>query len=398
MENNTKKLMAFDQALELVLASAKPASTVKADLQDSLNCVLAEDVYADRDTPPFNKSAMDGYACRQEDLANELRVIDEIPAGSLPRKAIGPNQCARIMTGAMVPEGADFVLMKEFAEIKGPDTIRCTKSSSNTNICYQAEDLKKGELILRKGTLLKAPHLAVLASVGIDAPLIFKRPTVAVISTGSELIEPSEIPQQQQIRNSNSYQLVAQLKNTGILADYLGIVRDEEQEVYNKLESATKKYDIVLISGGVSVGDYDYVPEILNRLGAKILLHSLNVKPGKHLLFAKLADKYIFGLPGNPVSSFVQFELLVKPFILEMMGCTRRTVAFKLPLATDYFRKKADNLLFVPVSFTADGAVQPVEYHGSAHIHAYTMADGILEIPVGQNEIKKGELVHVRPL
>ena len=127
--------MAFDQALELVLASVKPATTVKTSLQDSLNCVLAEDVYADRDTPPFNKSAMDGYACRLEDLANELRVIDEIPAGSLPRKVVGPNQCARIMTGAMVPEGVDFVLMKEFAEITGPDTIRSTKPSSNTNIC-----------------------------------------------------------------------------------------------------------------------------------------------------------------------------------------------------------------------------------------------------------------------
>ena len=251
---------------------------------------------------------------------------------------------------------------------------------------------------MRRGTLLKAPHLAVLASVGIDTPLVSKRPTVAVISTGSELIEPSETPQQQQIRNSNSYQLVAQLKNNGILADYLGIVRDEEQEVYNKLESATKKYDIVLISGGVSVGDYDYVPEILDRLGAKILLHGLNVKPGKHLLFAKLADKYIFGLPGNPVSSFVQFELLVRPFMMKLMGGAQKKTVLKLPLATDYFRKKADNLLFVPVSCTADGAVQPIEYHGSAHIHAYTTAEGILEIPVGQNEIKKGELVHVRPL
>ncbi len=390
--------MAFDQALELVLGSAKPATTVKADLHDSLNCVLAEDVYADRDTPPFNKSAMDGYACRKEDLANELRIIDEIPAGSVPRKAIGPNQCARIMTGAMVPQGADLVLMKEFAEITGPDTIRCTKPSSNSNICYQAEDLLKGELIIEKGTLLKAPHIAVLASVGIDTPLVFKRPTVAVISTGSELVEPSETPQQQQIRNSNSYQLVAQLKNRGISADYLGIVRDDEQKVYNKLESATKKYDVVLISGSVSVGDYDYVPEILNRLGAKILLHGLNVKPGKHLLFAQLEDKYIFGLPGNPVSSFVQFELLVRPFLLEWMGSVRKSVNFKLPMAVDYFRKKADNLLFVPVTFTADGSVHPIEYHGSAHIHAYTLADGILEIPLRQNEIKKGELVHVRPL
>jgi molybdopterin molybdotransferase len=364
----------------------------------ALNRVLAEDVFADMDMPPFNKSAMDGYACRHRDLGRELKIIEEIPAGSVPNKIIGENQCARIMTGAMVPEGADFVLMKEFAEKSGPDTIRCTKPSQHSNICYRAEDLREGDRILSKGTLLNPSHIAVLATFGIYWPLVFSIPAVAVISTGNELVEPDQVPREQQIRNSNGPQLMAQLEKMGISADYLGIVNDCEQDVYDSLHYALGKYDVILISGGVSVGDYDYVPAVLEKLGAVIQLHGLNVKPGKHLLFATLKGKAVFGLPGNPVSSFVQFELLVRQFLLKKMGCEKNSTELNVPMAVNYYRQKAENLLFVPVSFTDDGMVQPVEYHGSAHIHAYTMADGILEIPVGKNELMKGEFVHVRPL
>jgi len=398
MANQPKILIPFDQALELVLAAAKPVTTVKVKLQDSLHRILAEDVYADRDMPPFHKSAMDGYACRREDLLNELTIVEELPAGSVPLKTIQKNQCAKIMTGAMVPEGADCVIMKEHVTITGPNTIRCSGDSLQSNICYKGEDVEKGALILEKGISLKAPHLAILASVGIAHPLVARPPIVAVFSTGSELVEPDVFPQQQQIRNSNSYQLLAQLASMGISASYSGIVKDEVEEVHERLVAALRQFDVVLVSGGVSVGDYDYVPEILHRLGAQILFHGLNVKPGKHLLFAQIGDKFVIGLPGNPVSSFVQFELLVKPFLLEMMGSKRKKILFQMPIAADYFRKKADNMLFVPVSFSEEGTVQLLEYHGSAHIHAYTGADGILTIPVGIHEIKKGEIVHVRPL
>jgi len=398
MADYTKILIPFGQALELALAAVKPPTAVKVGLQDSLNRILAEDVHADRDMPPFDKSAMDGYACRREDIANELMVIEELPAGSVPLKSIQLNQCAKIMTGAMVPVGADYVVMKEHVSITGPNTIRCTKQPAQSNICYKGEDLKEGALILGKGTLLKAPHLAILASAGVSHPLVARQPIVTVFSTGSELVEPHENPLQQQIRNSNSCQLVAQLKQMGISANYSGIVRDEADEVSNRLQEALQQFDVVLVSGGVSVGDYDYIPEILNRLGAQILFHGLNVKPGKHLLFARIGDKFVIGLPGNPVSSFVQFEMLVKPLLQEMMGCTRRSLEIKLPIAADYDRKMADNMLFVPVSFSGDGTVQPLEYHGSAHIHAYTGADGILIIPVGTSEIKKGEIVDVRPI
>jgi molybdopterin molybdotransferase len=398
MDYNSKKMIPFEEALELIMATAQPGATLKVGLQDCLHRVLAENIHADRDMPPFNKSAMDGFACRKEDLDHELRIIDEIPAGSLPNKIIGPNQCARIMTGAMVPEGADFVLMKEFVQYTGPETIRCTQITPSANICYKAEDLRQGDLIAKRGTVIKAQHVALLASVGMDCPLVFDHPAVAVISTGSELVEPAEKPQEQQIRNSNSFQLLAQLNNIGLTAGYQGIVKDDAEEIHRSLTKAINEYDVILVSGGVSVGDYDYIPEVLQRMGAKVILHGLNVKPGKHLLFARLGDKFVIGLPGNPVSSFVQFELLVKPFLMELMGCHLRTMFLKLPLSADYSRRKADNLLFLPVSIGLDGTVSPIEYHGSAHIHAYTDADGILEIPVGLKKIEKGELVHVRPL
>jgi molybdopterin molybdotransferase len=398
MENIAKRLIDFEQARKLVLSAVTPGAALQTDLLHSLNRVLAEDVFADSDMPPFNKSAMDGYACRHSDLGGELKIIDEIPAGSVPNKTIEENQCARIMTGAMVPEGADFVLMKEYAEKSGPDTIRCTRLSQHSNICYRAEDIREGDRILSKGTLLNPSHIAVLATFGISRPLVYSVPAVAVISTGNELVEPDQAPRKQQIRNSNGPQLMAQLEGMGISADYLGIVRDSERDVYDSLSLAFAKYDVILISGGVSVGDYDYVPAVLEKLGAAIQLHGLNVKPGKHLLFATLKETAVFGLPGNPVSSFVQFELLVRQFLLKKMGCEKSSMELYVPMAVNYYRQKAENMLFVPVSFTEDGMVQPIEYHGSAHIHAYTMADGILEIPVGKNDLKKGEFVHVRPL
>jgi len=398
MENHKREMIAFEKALDMVITSVKPLSTGHVTLFNALNNVLAEDVFSDIDMPPFNKSAMDGFACRFEDLKNELEIVDEIPAGTVPSKTIGLNQCARIMTGAVVPKGADFVLMKEYAELISSNKIHCTKETSKANICYKGEDVKKGDLVLKIGMLLAPSHIAILASVGKYNPLVYKMPLVAIISTGNELVEPNEIPKPEQIRNSNSYQLVSQLMKMGIPSDYLGIVEDNEQAVHDIMISALSKYDVIIVSGGVSVGDYDFVPAVLNQLGADIIVHGMKVKPGKHLLVARLSDKIIIGLPGNPVSSYVQFEVFVKQLIFKLMGSNQQPIILNLPIDEDYSRKKTDQLFFIPVNFSATGTVVPLEYHGSAHIHSFTKAVGIMEIPVGISEIKKGELVRVRPL
>jgi len=391
-------MMPFSEALETIKRFARTPGTEQVDLLYALSRTLAEDVFSDISMPPFNKSAMDGFACRKSDLKNQLQVIEEIPAGTIPAKTIGENQCARIMTGAMVPEGADFVIMKEDIEEIASDFVRCTRETNKTNICYTGEDVKSGDLVLNKGDVISPAHIAILASVGCTKPLVYKLPSVAIISTGDELVEPDEKPGISKIRNSNSYQLMAQNQQLGITPDYLGIVTDDENSVKNILTLALERYDVTIISGGVSVGDFDFVPKILNELKVNIRVHGMDVRPGKHLLFGERANHYVFGMPGNPVSSFVQFEVLVKPFLNALMGKAADEPFLHLPIEEDYLRKKGDQLVFVPVSLTRQGKALPLEYHGSAHIHAYSFAQGIMEIPKGISFIKKGETVCVRPL
>jgi len=391
-------MIPFYEALETVKSFARTRGTEKVDLRNALRRILAEDVFSDISMPPFNKSAMDGFACRKSDIKNLLQVVEEIPAGTIPVKTVGENQCARIMTGAMVPEGADFVIMKEDIEEIASDFVRCTRETSRSNICYTGEDVKSGDLVLNKGDVISPAHIAILASVGCMDPMVCKQPTMAIISTGDELVEPDGKPGLSKIRNSNSYQLMAQNQQLGITPDYLGIIADDENSVKNILTMALEKYDVTIISGGVSIGDFDFVPKILNELKVNIRVHGMDVRPGKHLLFGERTNHYVFGMPGNPVSSFVQFEVLVKPFLHTLMGKTDDEAFLHLPIEEDYLRKKGDQLVFVPVSLTKQGTACPLEYHGSAHIHAYSFAQGIMEIPKGISLIKKGETVRVRPI
>lgn len=391
-------MIPFYDALEIVKSSGFTNGTEHVDLLNSFQRVLAEDVFSDISMPPFNKSAMDGYACRKSDLKNHLNVIEEIAAGTIPIKTIGENQCARIMTGAMVPLGADIVIMKEDIGEIASDIVLCLNETAKSNICYTAEDVRVGDLVLAKRELITPSHIAIMASVGCINPLVYKVPSVAIISTGSELVEPNEVPSISKIRNSNSYQIVTQAMKLGLNPDYLGITSDDEESLRKVLALSLEKYDVTIISGGVSVGDFDFVPKILNHLNVKILVHGMEVRPGKHLLFGKRENRFIFGLPGNPVSSFVQFEVLVKPFINSLMGNTREDHFLYLPLDEEYKCKKGEQLVFVPVSLTKQGTVLPLEYHGSAHIHAYVKATGIMEIPKNISIINKGEIVCVRPL
>jgi molybdopterin molybdotransferase len=391
-------MLHFEEALKIVLTDIETIGTARVSITNALNRILAEDLISDIDMPPFNKAAMDGFACRRQDLKAPLEVIEEIPAGATPLKKIGPGQCSRIMTGAPVPEGADFILMKEYAVTAGDDKIICTKELLSDNICLKGEDNRQGDVVLTKGTLLKPQHIAILASVGCTELLVYKVPSVAVISTGNELVEPNIKPEISKIRNSNGYQIIAQCVQMGLYPEYLGIVADDGVKLTHLLSDAITKYDVVIMSGGVSVGDYDYVPEVLKKLGVDIRFHGVQAKPGKHLLFGRKGNHFVVGLPGNPVSSFVQFEILVQPLLQKLMGQAPKQLALHIPLDEDYKRKKDDVLAFSPVQITENGSVKPLEYHGSAHIHAYVNAHGIMEVPIGIAEYKKGDIVRVRPL
>lgn len=380
------------------MSTARPVDTERVPFREALHRILAENVYSDVDMPPFDKAAMDGFACRREDLDRELEVVEVIAAGQVPTRRIGPGQCTRIMTGAMVPEGADTVIMVEHTTEAVQDRIRFTGEKTSANIARKAEDVKKGDLVWSRGMPLLPQHLAILAAVGYTSPLVSKKLKVGILSTGDELVEPADVPGPGQIRNSNGFQLAAQVQTAHCIPNYMGIVPDDEDATDRAIAKALTENDVVILSGGVSMGDFDFVPRMMQKNNVRILFQKVAVKPGRPTVFGQAGDKVVFGLPGNPVSSFINFETFVRPLLHARMGCNFRPLTLKMPLARDYRRKKADRLEFVPVRFTSAMEAEPVDYHGSAHIHAICLADGIMTIRQGTNELLKGSLTDVRPI
>jgi len=391
-------MISLEQAIQIALSEANILGTEKVDFLYSTERILAEDVFADSDMPPFNKSAMDGYACRKADLDQELSVLEIIPAGYSPTYTIGNGQCSKIMTGAQVPEGADTVFMVEYSEETTPGKVHFTGTKTNSNICIKGEDLKKGDRVLSSGTRLKPQHIAILAAVGCTRPLVYQQTSVGIISTGSELVDPDLKPNISQIRNSNGPQIFAQTIKNGFQAQLYGIVPDDKVLTTWAIQKSVSENDVTILSGGVSVGDFDFVPGIIQELGFKIHFCKINIKPGQHTTFATNGNKYIIGLPGNPVSSFIQFEVFVLPFLLKLMNFSFNEIQLTLPLSQDFSRKRSDRDECLPVLITAQNEIQMINYHGSAHIHAYHQASGFITIPAGITEIKKGEIVDVRPL
>lgn len=403
-------ILKFEDALEIVTGSARKLGTERVSFEHALNRILAQDVISDIDMPPFNKSTRDGYACRRADLVNELTVVETIPAGYMPQKSVGQNQCAKIMTGAAVPEGADCVIMVEDTKNTAENKIRFVGRDTLDNISLKGENVKKGDVVLRVGTLIKPQHIALLASCGCVKPLVTLRPRVGVITTGSELVEPAKKPSSCQIRNSNGFQLTAQVTGAGAIAKSYGVAADTEQAINAKFKKATAENGVVILSGGVSVGDYDFVQQIFERNNIRLLIEAMAIKPGWPMIFGVLDKRWLnrteklpkrgrvfcFGLPGNPVSSFITFELLVKPFLYKMAGHEFRAVFTQKQLKRTIRRKNAEKDSWQPVVFKKYDKVASIEYRGSGDISALCRADGLLRIPAGVSEIKKGTVVNVR--
>ena len=417
LEKNTA--IKFDDAFEIVMDSARRLGAERVDIGQALNRVLAEDVTSDIEVPPFNKSAMDGFACRRADLANELTIIETIPAGYMPQKTIGTNQCAKIMTGAVVPAGADCVIMVEYTESTAEDKIRFTpleipwsereqkaKNSltgftgrdTEDNICPKGEDIKKGDIVLQAGEIIKPQHVAVLASCGCVEPLVSLQPRVGIIATGDELVEPARKLTAGQIRNSNGLQLAAHVASVGVIATNYGIAADAKEALDGMVKKAIAENDVVILSGGVSVGDYDLVRGILKENNVKLLFEKVAVKPGRPMVFGVSDEAFCFGLPGNPVSTFVMFELLVKPFLYKMMGHDFRPTITHRQLGKTITRKKTARDSWLPVVLRKNNKVARIEYHGSAHINALCKADGLVCIPAGVAEIREGATIAVRQI
>lgn len=390
-------MIPFDQAYEIVTNSAHTLGTERVPLQDALHRVLAQDVRSDIDMPPFDKSAMDGYACRRSDLPGPLEVIENIPAGYTPARAITRGKCSKIMTGAPVPEGADCVVMVEQSELVDDRHVRFLVDSTAANICSRGEDIRAGDLVLAQGALLEPQHIAVLATTGCVTPLVHRRPRVGIIATGDELVEPDVTPGPSQIRTSNSYQICAQVRRANADPIYYGIARDIEAELDAAMKCAMAENEVLIMSGGVSVGDFDLVPDVMLKNGFEIRFDSIAIKPGKPTTFGVSPTHWCFGLPGNPVSTFIQFEILIKPFLYRLAGHEYRAPYMILPLAAPLRRKKVDREAWVPVKVDESGVVA-CDFHGSAHINALTGADGFVVIPKGVCELKEGTFTRVRSI
>ena len=392
------EIITFEKAYKTVINSAFSTGTESVSFIDSLNRVLAGDITSDIDIPPFNKATVDGFACRKADLETDLEIIETIAAGVQPQKTIFENQCSRIMTGAVVPAGADLVFMVEDSLIIHSGKVRYTGSFTKENISIKGEDIKNGDFVLKSDKLIRPQDIAVMASVGCTSIIVSKMPVVAVISSGDELVEPSEKPGFSQIRNTNAYQLMAQVQRAGARGKYWGIARDNEDETYEIVKRAISESDLVLITGGVSMGDFDFVPSVLERAGVRILFSRVNVQPGKPTIFGVHPGALVFGLPGNPVSSFIQFETLVRPLINKMMGYDWKPTEQKLPMAVRFERKSTIRMGWIPVIITENMEVMPVDFHGSAHISALPDADGIFAVKAGTKTVDKGEIVSVRQI
>ncbi len=382
-----------DEGLKIILEDNMNVIKEKIAVSDGLSRVIVEDVTSMIDSPPFDKSAMDGYAYNKDDVSDRYKIIEVIPAGSVPKKSVGKGECSKIMTGAMIPSGANSVVRVEYTEES--NGYMMLKNKDYDNIAYKGENLKKGDVILHRGTLIKAQHIGILSSFGFSEIQVAKQPLIGIVTTGSELVKPGEVIKDGQIYNSNAPQLIAQTETINVKSKYFGTVSDKLSETIDLLDKAISESDVLLISGGVSKGDYDYVPKALDELNVNIKFRKWLVKPGFPTVFGKKGGKYIFGLPGNPVSTFVIFEIFVKPLIFKLMGHNYIPYFVEGKLSEDFTRRNSERVEFRPIVIE-DGVINQLKYHGSGHINALAQANGLMRIERGVNKLSKGVSLSVR--
>ena len=396
-------LIPLEEALRIVLERCERLPAEEVSLYQAPGGVLAEVVRADRDYPPFDKSAMDGFAIDARDSSGppvRLRVVEEIRAGTAPQRGLRRGEASAIMTGAPVPEGADAVIPVEQTDPKEGEVVIQAEARPGQHICRRGEDIKAGEVALPEGTPIRPQEVAVLAAAGRDRVSIFRKPSVAIVSTGDELVDVSKAPAPHQIRNSNGYALWAQSRAIGVPAHLMGIAPDREEATREKLEEALRD-DVVLISGGVSMGEYDLTGRVLSSLGFQEGFDRIAVKPGKPTLFGTVRGRAVFGLPGNPVSGFVIFHLLVRPAIQHMMGISEpRWVEVEATLEEGEL-KPTKRWQFYPAALRWIGGeqrVRRVPWKGSGDLFGPSRGNCLLQVPIDSPPRRAGDRVRVLPL
>ncbi len=403
-------MITLKDALELVLKEVKLMPIERIDLFSCYGRILAEDIISDIDIPSFDRAAMDGYAINSISTLSAspqnpviLKVIEEIPAGKKPNKKILINECSMIMTGSLMPEGSDSVVMLEEVETLSNSEGKFIKIKreikKGENVSYKGEDIKKGELILSSGIKLEPNHIGILGSLGYKNVIVRKRPKVGILITGNEIISPGKKLTFGKIYDANSYSLYSLIIKYGGIPVYLGISKDDYTSLETKIKQGLKN-DILLISGGVSEGNYDLVIDVLKKLKVKQIFWKVAIKPGKPVFFGKKGKTLIFGLPGYPVSAFLNFQNLVRPCILKMLGQEKIEKKKIKAILTQTIENKGDRLSFIRVKLKEENGkifadVFPKQKSGI--LKSIVFCDGVVNLPVG-SEIRQGEEVEVELL
>ena len=403
-------MLTVDDALAKILNVVTPGPVGQAPLETARGCVLAEDAISAVDSPPFAKSMMDGYGVRaRETPGAPLKVIGELTAGRTSEIAVRPGEALRIMTGAPIPAGIEAVVPVEHAEFnEATNTVTFSPEfdiTAGRNIIPQGHSLRVGEAVLRGGTLLRAQELALLAELGRARVPVIRPPRVAVLATGDELVRYDEPLAPGQIRNSNGLMLAAQIEEAGCQAEMLDIARDTPHDLREKIHAGLA-CDVLCLSGGVSAGQLDLVPAALQEAGVVEVFHKVAIKPGKPIWFGKQAagpgrsPRYVFGLPGNPVSSMVCFELFVRTALRRLMGSDRpRTKLIEARLSKE-FSYRANRTTYFPARLSTQKdtiLATPVDWKGSSDLRSTVEANGSIRFDVGDKVYSAGSLVHVLP-
>jgi molybdopterin molybdotransferase len=388
-------MLSYTEAQHIIKSFARSFGTEKVSLDDALGRVLAEKIIADRDYPPFNRAAMDGYAVRLEDFENgikELKVIGIIYAGNTSDKVISAGECFKIMTGAAVPFSANAVIRREDAEEQNQlVSFSVGQLKPFQNIARRGEDLQKGIIILEKPERCNASVAGLLASIGKHEVLVKKLPSVAVITTGNEVVDVQQPVNDVQIRNSNFYVLKALLKSWGIKPSFSHHVLDNPDDVRSVIEKALQ-CDIVILNGGVSAGDADYVPSVLKQLGVEELFHKVAIRPGKPFWCGCKQNTMVFALPGNPLSCLVTFTVFIRYYLENCFGVSSSLLS--LPIADERKQRvKLDE--FFPVEIkNVPSEFYPVHFNGSGDIRLGFEAEAFAIHPHDKTVLKKGEIIN----
>lgn len=374
--------------------------TEMVSLPRSQGRVLSESIYLDLDQPPFNRSMRDGFAVIAQDLSllpTHLSCVGEIKAGESPALRLQRGEAIRIMTGAPAPEGADAVVMVEHTEKGEIEEIIVHKSiKSGSNIAPKGSERQAGDLLISKNTALGALELGVLATVGKSQVRVFKRPSVSILTTGNELVDVGEQPGPGKIRNSNAYSLHAQVAQQGGDPQLLGPAEDHIDDLRDWISIGLKS-DLLLVSGGVSVGKYDLVESVFEELGIQLQFESVSMRPGKPTVFGKKDNKFIFGLPGNPVSTFVSFELFVTPVLRVLQGLSEDCHSLVKGRLKRGIHDKSGRTSFLPALVTCEGGcieIEPLPWKGSADIFSMVGANGLVVVPLETDELFPSQEAH----